>query len=252
VIFISSVSSTARRWRLARFDLFALAALLSAVVGLCVPQTSKALACGTGFNRFDGANTTSQQYYGVWGTINTKTPTLCTGASVTVSTAWVMLAGSGGNDAWAQVGYGNFANFDSHTGMYTFSEAKLHYGDTPTHVFLPPPAAGTSPVYEAAYSSTEHNVWLIQGGTLVAKTTFDPYSNWTSPVQSQIFAETYHCEDNVIGTQASAAGFNSLGGELSPGASFTNFSDLALQTPDCARHHNQWGANPTLFYTWTF
>jgi hypothetical protein len=121
-----------------------------------------------------------------------------------------------------------------------------------TTQFAAPPAAGTSPVYEAAYSSTEHNVWLIEGGNLIDKTTFDPYTVWASPVQSQIFAETYHCGDDVIGTQANAADFNNLQGELSPGAPFANFGDLALQPPDCSRYHNQWGVNPRLFYTWTF
>jgi hypothetical protein len=224
-------------------------------LGLLIAPASSSAAgtCATQSNYFDGAKTTTNHYYGVWATIEKQTPALCTGGlGGGTSVAWTALVGHAEADGLAQVGYGNFdGTFGGQYGMHVFSQSFRYFGDTPNSTFLAAPAG--SQVYEAVYSSVERNVWMVAGGTLVSKTTFDPYTIWASPVESQIFAETWYCADDVIGTQSNAAAFDNVQGELSPGGPFANFTDLALQVPDCSsRHHNQWGVNPRLFYTWTY
>jgi hypothetical protein len=172
---------------------------------------------------------------------------------MSVTTAWTMLHGAiEGVDGWAQVGFGRFRNFPGvPDGRQTFSQWTQCDGCSALTRYSAPPAIGSNYHYQVVYNWATHVLWMLANGQLIDVTNFDPYTGaWHSPVNSQLAAETYYCESDIIGTLSSAAAFNNIQGENSQ-AVWAPYSDLELVTPNCSRYGQKWGAKPRLFYVWT-
>jgi hypothetical protein len=250
-----------RRLDLDGFKAAGLVALSAMALVLVMPSASRAsgLCSGLTGNFFDGAQTSSTQYYGVQAQIQLRTPALCTPSSVPneFSAAWVMLTPAN-SDGWAQSGYGNFRAVNGGpSGMLNFTQWCQAYGapadcsNPPTQYFNTP--SGTN-FYYVAYNWVNHVLDMLDApqGDVGASTNFDPYAGtWATPVRAQTYTETAECTNDVIGTQSSAAAFSQIEGETSQGV-WPAPADLALQTPGCSRYHNKWGTQTSLLYTWTF
>jgi hypothetical protein len=96
-----------------------------------------------------------------------------------------------------------------------------------------------------------HRFSLIRGSTSYAVTDFDPYEEWASPLENQLFAETRHAETDIIGTQDDPAAFNGIQ-RRNADKSWSLASDLALQPVSTSRYHETWVDQPRWFRVWTF
>jgi hypothetical protein len=191
------------------------AALVAARAG--DPIAYGATSCGSNIHVFAGRsfNPPGYESHGARANVlRTASPDLCTSGQTTDSSVWVMLAGDGTSDGYAQIGY-IYKNYGSDANRF-FYEWRKTSGGSFVQVMFGTPVHGDTYDFRASRYDTDGHIHLILDGAQAqcgasdcAETNFDPLTAW-SGTNNQWFEETQYQGDDVHGTSGEKTDLNGV------------------------------------------
>lgn len=207
------------------------------------------LAQGASNYVFDG---TAQQTttYADYANLDTQQAALCTtGNSASASAAWVMIAGGGSGNGYAQVGILTQRGVPQMNYFVQWARDYPTPAGTPFYSSFEGVASG-SHNYQVLYDFNQGALQLWTDSTMYTQTTFDPAVSWTAPWVNEWEGETHDPGDDMPGTASSPEHFSYLQYKACRGCGFQTPSGLQLSCV-CSRYSYAWDTQNYSFHIWT-